>query len=66
MNAHDATEIAYKNGYEQAVRDIFAEIEEHASIVLDEYGFHDFFKIPCDEFAELEKKYLEENNEQAD
>jgi hypothetical protein len=27
MNAHDATEIAYERGYNQAVRDIFAEIE---------------------------------------
>ena len=28
MNEHDATEIAYKNGYAKAVEDIFEEIEK--------------------------------------
>jgi hypothetical protein len=27
MNEHDATEVAFKNGYKKAVEDIFADIE---------------------------------------
>jgi hypothetical protein len=35
MNAHDATEIAYKRGYNQAVRDIFEDIEEEIEAALE-------------------------------
>ena len=33
MNIHDATEVAYKNGYQQAIEDIFKDIDENADIV---------------------------------
>ena len=60
MNEHDATEIAYKNGYAQAVRDILAEIEENADLLYD--GYRDIFVITAKDFAELRKKYEVENN----
>lgn len=50
----------YAKGYRkqsEVAREIFAEIEYYASIILDEYGFHEFFKIHCDKIAELKKKY---------
>lgn len=28
MNEHDATEIAYKNGYEQGVKDLYNKLKE--------------------------------------
>lgn len=31
MNEHDATEIAFKNGYDKAVKEIFEDIEETIS-----------------------------------
>ena len=32
MNEHDATEVAYKNGYEQGVKDCKAEIDRLTAI----------------------------------
>lgn len=61
MNTHDATEIAYKRGYQQAVRDIFEDIE----VAIE--GFHianHCAIVSLVEIAELKKKYLEVNNEQ--
>ena len=64
MKEHDATEIAYKNGYKQGVKDIFEEIES----LLIRYTFEDNYgeyisTTITDEFAELKKKYTEENND---
>lgn len=64
MNTHDATEIAYKRGYEQAAREIFAEIEK--CFFEELVGCTEAKLIDEEMFAELKKKYLEENNEQAD
>ena len=61
MKIHDATEIAYKNGYQQAARDIFADIEEICNGFLIK---NNCAIISLDEIAELEKKYLEANSEQ--
>lgn len=52
MNEHDATEIAFKNGYKQAVRDIFEEIERETK----NHGI----TYTQRKIAELKKKYTEE------
>ena len=51
MTEHDATEIAFKNGYNQAVQDIFADIYEDC---FDQFGY-----INYEALAELKKKYKE-------
>jgi hypothetical protein len=62
MNEHDATEIAFKNGYEKAVREIFEEIEEilfdYESTIQKEY--RNAFNS---RFAELKKKYTEDQSD---
>lgn len=55
MNKHDATEIAFKNGYAKAVQDIFADIEKSCR-TFGVFGIHGY--MICD-IAELEKKYKE-------
>lgn len=55
MNEHDATEIAYKNGYKKAAEEIFAEIEKHKTIP---FGAK-CEVIPFYVIAELKKKYTE-------
>lgn len=51
MKEHDATEIAFKNGYKKAASDIFEEIEKIAT----SEGAYDYVSIQ--EVAELKKKY---------
>lgn len=52
MNEHDATEIAFKNGYEKAAREIFEEIERE----IKNHGI----TYAQRKIAELKKKYTEE------
>ena len=51
MKNHDATEIAYKNGYEKAVQDVFADIERE----IKNHGI----TYAQRKIAELKKKYTE-------
>lgn len=51
MNEYDATETAFKNGYEKAVREIFEEINEEC---FDQFGYFDY-----EAFFKLKKKYTE-------
>lgn len=51
MNEHDATEIAYKNGYNQAVQDVFSDIERE----IKNHGI----TYAQRKIAELKKKYTE-------
>ena len=59
MNIHDATEVAYKNGYANgkadAVKEIFAEIDNNFIIM----SLHDKYET----FSELKKKYTEVTND---
>ena len=55
INEHDATEIAYKNGYKKGVMDVFAEIEKHAIPTTSKT----MLIISQFTFAELKKKYTE-------
>lgn len=57
MKEHDATEIAFKNGYKQCAMDVLEEIEEYTEDVgfssfMERWKFNDFL-------AELKKKYTE-------
>lgn len=60
MDIPTATEIAFKNGYKKAVRDIFEEIDRIRALEICLYkreleGIYDF----NNEYAELKKKYME-------
>lgn len=61
MNLHNATEIAYKNGYKQAVKDLIEEFEENADILFD--GFRNIYVITERDYNEIIKKYTGEQNE---
>ena len=62
MNLYDATEAAYKNGYADAVRDIFEEIEKAIGEQYPIYTVESIIKC----VAELKKKYTEEIYETKD
>jgi hypothetical protein len=55
MNEYDATEIAFKNGYKKAVRDIFEDIEKSCGTFLV-FGIHGY---AIHDIAELKRKYAE-------
>lgn len=54
MNEHDATEIAFNNGYTKAVREIFEEIERLCDTHL---YWNNCSIIQRDDIIELKKKY---------
>ena len=61
MKEYDATEIAFKNGYEKAVREIFEEIEKalfHLETPIGKY-----LAINRGRLTNLKKKYTEDKNE---
>ena len=58
MNEYDATEIAYKNGYEKAVQDVFADIERE----IKNHGI----TYAQRKIAELKKKYTKQTIENAE
>ena len=53
MNEYDATEIAFKNGYEQAVRDVFADIEKCRT-----FGAFSIHGYIISDINEIKKKYI--------
>ena len=61
MNEHDATEIAYKNGYKQgrvdAAREIFEQIDDTMELICAMTGVD---VILFGRYAELKKIYTEE------
>ena len=65
MNEHDATEVAFKNGYkkgkQEAVREIFEELLKEANLRFD--GFRNTIIFPLDYYNELKKKYTEVNHD---
>ena len=62
MNQHDATEIAYKNGYAKGkadcAREIFEELEKFSIKKVCRNG--EIVYDVTDRFAELKKKYTED------
>ena len=64
MNEYDATEIAYKNGYEKGKQEVAREIfEEIANMMVLQHGFNEkqiFAHIDFELLKELKKKYTEE------
>lgn len=54
MNEHDATELAFKNGYKKAVTEVFEELEEYTDII---YGDIEMSRY---DFCLLKKKYTED------
>ena len=58
MKEHDATEIAFKNGYKQGAMDAFAEIEK----ILRYRGLMGRLNVTAlySDYVELKKKYTED------
>ena len=61
MKEHDATEIAFKNGYNKAAREIFEEIENNMIDIKME--FSTLRAIGSKKLTKLKKKYTEDRNE---
>ena len=73
MNEHDATEIAFKNGYQKGAMDVFAEIEKVIDEKYNRFVFKDqlydsdeeidaiinYSDSVSDGIAQLKKKYAE-------
>ena len=57
MDTYDATEIAYKRGYQQAVKDILEEIEKQKIDITTE--FSTLYAIGSKAFMKIKKKYTE-------
>lgn len=53
MNEHDATELAFKNGYEKGKQEVAREIERI-------FDGKKYVPYPLYEIVELKKKYTEE------
>lgn len=65
MKDYDATEIAFKNGYEKAVREIFEDIEEalfnnHCVDDGTDFPTPHYFEELKDDIAELKRKFESE------
>ena len=64
MKQYDATEIAYKNGYEKgkadAAQEIFEEIEELLKVHRISVHFNNYDAALTDVIAERKKKYTED------
>lgn len=67
MNEHDATELAFKNGYKKAIEEILGEIE--CCLIVHErqhkpFGSYDYVKYYdadiARDIAKLKKKYTED------
>jgi hypothetical protein len=68
MNEHYATEIAFKNGYEKAARDIINEIRSSSSYSVASIDGMEIYSTKSYQIAattldELEKKYTGENSQ---
>lgn len=58
MNEHDATELAFKNGYKKCALDIFEEIEKSCR-TFGVYGVHGYL---TDDILKLKQKFTEEQS----
>lgn len=59
MKEHDVTEIAFKNGYEKAVKDILDIAYENNSVfkrAIETYGVDSQLNVAIEEFSELIKE----------
>lgn len=60
MTEHDATEVAYKRGYTQAVRDVFEKIDDFLSMDISHSYLSGSFILPQDKYAKIKEKFLED------
>lgn len=58
MNEHDATELAFKNGYKKAATEIFEDIESNMIDIKMEFVL--FKAIGSKKLAKLKTKYTED------
>jgi hypothetical protein len=60
MNEHDATEIAFKNGYKQGKIDTVRKMQERLKERIVRYGNITFKVVPIDDIDETAKEMLED------
>ena len=60
MTGHEATEVAYRNGYQRAAEDVFTEIEKLFSAPTMPIGVLSCLASP--EYYALKRKYLKGDN----
>lgn len=56
MKEHDATELAFKNGYAKAVEDIFKDLENLFGVATEATALAEIFETP--NYKRFKKKYL--------
>lgn len=63
MNEHDATEVAYKNGYKDAVKKIRKKLHSEAFAIFDDEGRVDCYAVDLNDIDRVLKETLEENHD---
>lgn len=58
MNEHDATEIAYKHGYKDAVKKIRKKLHAEAYAVFDDEGGVDSYAVDLNDIDRILKEIL--------
>ena len=69
MNIHDATELAYKNGYEKGMSDAVRKIAEFDKVlrsIIDKYGVPSRIDLTIEECSELTKALLKMRRSETD
>lgn len=61
MKEHDATELAFNNGYEKAVREIFADLENLFGVATEASMLAEIFETP--NYKRFKRKYMEKGGE---
>ena len=60
MTEHDATEVSYKRGYAQGVRDVFEKIDSILNVDISHSYMSDSFILPQDKYAKIKEKFFED------
>jgi hypothetical protein len=69
MNIHDATELAFKNGYEKGKRDAVLKLAEFENVfrsIIDRYGVPSRVDLTIEECSELTKALLKMRRSETD
>lgn len=58
MNEHDTTEVAYKDGYKDAVKKIRKKLHSEAFAIFDDEGRFDCYAVDLNDIDRILKEFL--------
>lgn len=61
MTEHDSTEIAYKRGYAEAVKDIFEKIDSILSVDISHSYMSDNFVLSQSKYVQIKKEFFDKS-----